>query len=136
MSIEVTASGHLIVQSEPRGVLRAQLFDVAVTVDRDGDQEVWTREQWQELKEVVLDEWSTPGCYRELELPAAVDAHSGPPRTATGYSSSRCHCQKQFAPRASNLYPWVMIEESASVIRRSGSTHGVDGHRGSRMPSA
>ena len=51
--------------------------DVVVTVDRDGDEEVWTREQWQETKEVVLDEWSTRGYYRELELPAAVDAAFG-----------------------------------------------------------
>ena len=43
------------------------------TVDRDGHDEVWTREQWQEAKEVVLDEWSTRGYYRELELPNAVD---------------------------------------------------------------
>ena len=77
VSIEVTGSGRLILQSRPRGVLRAELFDVAVTVDRDGDQEVWTREQWQETKDVVLDEWSTRGYYRELELPAAVDAELG-----------------------------------------------------------
>ncbi|HEY1297612.1 MAG TPA: hypothetical protein VGJ60_31410 [Chloroflexota bacterium] len=48
-------------------MLRAELFDVQVTVDRDGDQEVWTREQWRDTKEVVLDEWSTRGYYRELE---------------------------------------------------------------------
>src|SRR5262245_42714445 len=77
LDIEVTESGHLILQSRPHGVLRAELFDVEVTVDRDGDQEVWTREQWQEIKEVVLDEWSTRGYYRELELPAAVDAPLG-----------------------------------------------------------
>src|SRR5262249_55826958 len=77
VSIEVTGSGHLIVQSEPRAVLRTQLFDVVVTVDRDGDQEVWTREQWQESKEVVFDEWSTLGYYREVELPSAVDAALG-----------------------------------------------------------
>ena len=74
VSIEVTESGRLILQSKPHDVLRAQLFDVVVTVDRDGDQEVWTREQWQETKEVLLDEWSTRGFYRELELPLAVDA--------------------------------------------------------------
>ena len=77
VSIEVTGSGRLILQSTPRGALRAQLFDVVVTVDRDGDGEVWTREQWQETKEVVLDEWSTHGYYRELELPVAVDAALG-----------------------------------------------------------
>jgi HSP20 family protein len=77
VSIEVTGSGRLILQSRPRGVLRGELFDVEVTVDRDGDQEVWTREQWQDTKEVVLDEWSTRGYYRELELPAAVDAELG-----------------------------------------------------------
>ena len=77
VSIEVTASGRLILQGRPRGMLRAELFDVAVTVDRDGDQEVWTREQWQETKDVVLDEWTTRGYYRELELPAAVDAALG-----------------------------------------------------------
>jgi len=78
VSIEVTGSGHLIVESRPRGALRThQLFDVEVTVDRDGDQEVWTREQWQESKEVVLDEWSTLGYFRELALPAAVDATLG-----------------------------------------------------------
>jgi HSP20 family protein len=77
VSIEVTESGRLILQSRPRGMLRAELFDVEVTVDRDGDQEVWTREQWQETKEVVLDEWSTSGYYRELELPVAVDATLG-----------------------------------------------------------
>src|SRR5438067_13468915 len=65
VSIEVTESGRLILQSRPRGMLRAELFDVEVTVDRGGDQEVWTREQWQETKEVVLDEWSTSGYYRE-----------------------------------------------------------------------
>ena len=77
VSVEVTESGRLILQSRPRGVLRAERFDVVVTVDRDGDQEVWTREQWQELKEVFLDEWSAHGYYRELELPAAVDAPLG-----------------------------------------------------------
>ena len=77
LGIEVTESGHLILETKPRSVLRTQLFDVEVTVDRDGDQEVWTREQWQESKEVVLDEWSTRGYYRELELPAAVDATLG-----------------------------------------------------------
>jgi len=61
LDIEVTESGHLILETKPRSVLRTQLFDVEVTVDRDGDQEVWTREQWQESKEVVLDEWSTRG---------------------------------------------------------------------------
>ena len=74
VSIEVTGSGRLILESRPRGALRAELFHVEVTVDRDGDEEVWTREQWQDTKEVVLDEWSTHGYYRELELPAAVDA--------------------------------------------------------------
>jgi HSP20 family protein len=73
-SIEVTESGRLILESRPRGVLRAELFDVEVTLDRDGDEEVWTREQWQETKEVVFDEWSTRGYYRELDLPAAVKA--------------------------------------------------------------
>jgi HSP20 family protein len=77
LSIEVTDSGRLILQSRPRGVLRAELFHVDVTVDRDGDQQVWTREQWQETKEVVLDEWSTGGYYRELELPVDVDAALG-----------------------------------------------------------
>ena len=77
VSVDVTASGRLILQSRPRGVLRDELFDVQVTVDRDGDQQVWTREQWQDTKEVVLDEWSTRGYYRELELPAAVDAALG-----------------------------------------------------------
>jgi HSP20 family molecular chaperone IbpA len=33
--------------------------------------------QWQETKEVVLDEWSTRDYYRELDLPAAVDAALG-----------------------------------------------------------
>src|SRR5262252_9163976 len=77
LDIEVTESGHLILETKPRSVLRTQLFDVEVTVDRDGDQEVWTREQWQESKEVVLDEWSTRSYYRELDLPAAVDATLG-----------------------------------------------------------
>jgi len=77
LSIEVTESGRLILETRPRGVLRAELFDVQVTVDRDGDEEVWTREQWQDTKQVVLDEWSTHGHYRELELPAAVDAALG-----------------------------------------------------------
>ena len=77
LDIEVTESGHLILETKPRSVLRTQLFDVEVTVDRDGDQEVWTREQWQESKEVVLDEWSTRSYYRELDLPAAVDATRG-----------------------------------------------------------
>jgi HSP20 family molecular chaperone IbpA len=67
VSIEVTDSGRLILQNRPHGMLRAELFDVQVTVDRDGDQEVWTREQWRDTKEVVLDEWSTRGYYRELE---------------------------------------------------------------------
>jgi HSP20 family protein len=74
VSIEVTGTGRLILESRPRGLLRAETFDVEVMVDRDGDEEVWTREQWQDTKEVVLDEWSTRGYYRELELPAAVDA--------------------------------------------------------------
>ena len=74
VSVEVTESGRLILENRPRGVLRAEFFDVEVTVDRDGDQEVWTREQWRETKEVVLDEWSRRGHYRELQLPAAVDA--------------------------------------------------------------
>jgi HSP20 family protein len=74
ISIEVTLFGRLIIESRRRGVLRAELFDVEVTLDRDGDEQVWTREQWQDTKEVLLDEWSTRGYYRELELPAAVDA--------------------------------------------------------------
>jgi HSP20 family protein len=77
VSIEVTESGRLILQSRPHGVLKTELFDVQVTVDRDGNQEVWTREQWQDTKEMVLDEWSTCGYYRELELPVAVDATLG-----------------------------------------------------------
>jgi HSP20 family protein len=77
LSIEVTDSGRLILQTRPRGVLRAERFHVEVTVDRDGDQQVWTQELWQETKEVVLDEWSTRGYYRELELPVAVDAALG-----------------------------------------------------------
>ena len=59
VSVDVTASGRLILQSKPRGMLHDERFDVDVTVDRDGDQQVWTREQWQETKEVVLNEWST-----------------------------------------------------------------------------
>jgi hypothetical protein len=68
----VTESGRLIVETRPRGVLRAELFDVQVTVDRDGDEEVWTREQWQDTKQVVLDEWSTQGL-----LPRARTAGRG-----------------------------------------------------------
>ena len=77
VTVEVTASGRLILQSRRRGVLRDELFDVEVTVDRDGDQEVWTHELWQETKDVVLNEWSPSGYYREVELPAAVDAALG-----------------------------------------------------------
>ena len=77
VSVDVTASGRLILQSRPRGVLRDELFDVQVTVDRDGDQQVWTHEWWQETKEVLLNEWCTCGYYRELDLPAVVDAALG-----------------------------------------------------------
>ena len=104
VTIEVTVSGCLILQSRPRGALWAELFDVAVTVDRDGDQEVWTREQWQETKDVVLDEWSTRVYYRQLELPLLWMRRSGPSRMATGYSSSRCRWQKQFALHASSSH--------------------------------
>lgn len=58
-------------------MLHDELFDVEVTVDRDGDQQVWTREQWQKTKEVLLNEWSTRGYYRELDLAAAVDTALG-----------------------------------------------------------
>lgn len=77
VSVDVTASGRLILQSTPRGLLRDELFNVEVTDDRDGDQEVWTHELWQETKQVLLNEWSARGYYRELELPVAVDASLG-----------------------------------------------------------
>ena len=77
VTVEVTASGRLILRSKPRGMLRDQLFDVQVTDDRDGDGQVWTHEQWQEKKDVALNEWSVSGYYRELDLPAAVDAALG-----------------------------------------------------------
>ena len=77
VTVEVTASGRLILQSKPRGVLRDQLFNVQVTDDRDGDGQVWTHEQWQDRKDVVLNEWNGSGYYRELDLPVAVDAALG-----------------------------------------------------------
>ncbi|QBD82655.1 Hsp20/alpha crystallin family protein [Ktedonosporobacter rubrisoli] len=47
--IKITEDGHMVVEGEVRGVLK-------------------------EVKELVLDEWSVGGYYRELELPNAVDA--------------------------------------------------------------
>lgn len=77
LTVDVTETGHVILQSAPRGTLRDELFDVEVTVDRDGGQQVWTHEWWQETKEVLLNEWCTCGYYRELDLPAVVDAALG-----------------------------------------------------------
>ena len=44
VSIEVTGSGRLVVESTPCEVLRLEVFDVDVTVDRDRHEQVWTRE--------------------------------------------------------------------------------------------
>jgi HSP20 family protein len=77
VTVDVTEAGRVILQSTPRGALRDELFHVEVTVDRDGNQEVWTHEWWQETKEVLLDEWCACGYYREVELPAGVDATLG-----------------------------------------------------------
>ena len=77
VTVDVTDTGRVILQSTPRGGLREHLFHVEVTVDRDGDQQVWTHEWWQESKDVLLNEWCTCGYYRELDLPAAVDAPLG-----------------------------------------------------------
>jgi hypothetical protein len=85
----------LILESRLRGVLRAELFDVDVTVDRDGDEQVWTREQWQDTKEVVVDEWSTRGYYRELDLPPAVDAAHATATYGNGVLSYRSLWRKQ-----------------------------------------
>jgi HSP20 family protein len=46
--VEVTESGHLILQGELRGLLK-------------------------DIKELLLDEWSVGVCYREVVLPNAVD---------------------------------------------------------------
>ncbi|MFL5625248.1 MAG: Hsp20/alpha crystallin family protein [Ktedonobacteraceae bacterium] len=46
--VEVTQGGHLIMQGELRGVLK-------------------------DVKELLLDEWSVGGYYRDLALPAGVD---------------------------------------------------------------
>ena len=46
---QVTERGHLIIQGELRGVLK-------------------------DIKELLVDEWSVGGYYRELELPDNVDA--------------------------------------------------------------
>ena len=47
--VEVTDNGHLILQGDLRGMLK-------------------------DIKELLLDEWSVGGYYRELPLPVAVDA--------------------------------------------------------------
>jgi HSP20 family protein len=46
--VQVTENGHLIIQGELRGLLK-------------------------DIKELLLDEWSVGGYYRELPLPDAVD---------------------------------------------------------------
>lgn len=46
--VQVTENGHLIIQGELRGLLK-------------------------NIKELLLDEWSVGGYYRELPLPDAVD---------------------------------------------------------------
>ena len=47
--VEVTSDGRLLMQGELRGVLK-------------------------DVKELLLDEWSVGGYYREVQLPNAVDA--------------------------------------------------------------
>ncbi len=47
--VEVTGNGHLVLQGDLRGMLK-------------------------DIKELLLDEWSVGGYYRELPLPVAVDA--------------------------------------------------------------
>ncbi len=47
--VEVTANGFLVLQGDLRGLLK-------------------------DIKELMLDEWSVGGYYRELPLPGAVDA--------------------------------------------------------------
>jgi HSP20 family protein len=51
IQVEVTADGHLIIRGELRGALK-------------------------DVKELLIDEWSFGGYYRDLLLPAAVDAES------------------------------------------------------------
>ncbi len=47
--VEVTGNGHLVLQGDLRGMLK-------------------------DIKELLMDEWSVGGYYRELPLPVAVDA--------------------------------------------------------------
>ena len=47
--VEVTANGHLVLQGDLRGLLK-------------------------DVKELLIDEWSVGGYYRELPLPDTVDA--------------------------------------------------------------
>ena len=47
--VEVTADNRIIIEGEPRGTLK-------------------------DVKELLLDDWSVGGYYRELSLPNAVDA--------------------------------------------------------------
>ena len=49
ITIEVSEDGHMVIQGEVRGLLK-------------------------DVKELLLDEWSVGGYYRELYLPLSVDA--------------------------------------------------------------
>jgi HSP20 family protein len=59
VTIDVTATGCLVLQGRLRGALRDEWFVLG--------------ERWLESKEVLLDEWSAGGYYREVDLPDAVD---------------------------------------------------------------
>jgi HSP20 family protein len=76
ITVEVTASGRLVLHGEPRGRLREGTFQVWGTRPDDphgtstgpalDDPEAETRE-------VLLDEWLVGPYHRELELPTSVD---------------------------------------------------------------
>src|SRR6266567_1808329 len=79
VTVEVTASGRLVLQGALRGSLKEEVFGIQSADVREAHPPLKPhdpavpREQWQESKEVLLNEWDVGGYYRELDLPAAVD---------------------------------------------------------------
>ena len=65
ITVRVTASGRLILEGGLRGIFRSELFFVQTS---EPDEAVGGTERWQDSKEVLRNEWSAGGSYRELTL--------------------------------------------------------------------
>ena len=78
ITVEVTVENHLVLHGQPRGRLKADVFDVWPTRydDAHGTSSGPSGEgPSTEQLEVLLDEWEALPYHRELDLPAAVDGN-------------------------------------------------------------